>query len=73
MSIEQRSRFSKIRVRSIAAELVGPHSTSWPRSIPACFVKNGRSTLCNLDILDRILDGLPVAEIKAPRKPSATP
>jgi hypothetical protein len=38
------------------------------------FVKNGDSTLVNFDILDEILDGLPIAEIKpaAPRKPASS-
>jgi hypothetical protein len=40
---------------------------------PGLFVKNGDSTLVNFDILDRILDGFPPADIKPamPRKPTA--
>jgi hypothetical protein len=39
---------------------------------PGLFRKNGAATIVDFEILDRILDGLPVAKIKPPTcKPAA--
>ena len=66
MSIEQRSRFSKIPGAVNRSGISRASLYKLAPKHPGLFVKHGRSTLCNLDILDSILDGLPVAEIKAP-------
>ena len=71
MSIEQHARFSKITGAVNRSGISRASLYKLAPKFPGLFVKNGRSTLCNLDILDAILDGLPVAEIKAsPRKPT---
>jgi hypothetical protein len=70
-SIEQRPRFSKIPGAVNRSGISRASLYKLAPQFPGLFVKAGRSTLCNLDILDTILDGLPVAEIKAP-KPSDT-
>jgi hypothetical protein len=44
----------------------------WAAKYAGLFRKDGASTIVDIDILDQILDGLPIAEIKAPaNKPSA--
>ena len=44
----------------------------WAARRPDLFRKNGVATLVDFDVLDSMLNELPLAEIK-PRKPSATP
>jgi hypothetical protein len=75
-TIEQRSRFSKIPGAVARSGISRASLYKLAPKHPGLLVKHGRATLCNLEILDRILDALPVAEIKAaspPHKPSAAP
>jgi hypothetical protein len=40
----------------------------WAAENPGLIRKDGASTLIDFDVLDRILDGLPIAEIKPQRR-----
>jgi hypothetical protein len=59
--------------RSNIAALPAPRSTSAPAYTPSYFRKNGKAVIVDFDVLDRILDTLPLAKIKPARaqKPEA--
>jgi hypothetical protein len=74
MSIQStpRPRFGKL---SAAAEYSGlSRATLYLKApqYPGLFRKNGAATIVDFEILDRVLDALPIAKIKTPtHKPAA--
>jgi hypothetical protein len=72
MSIQHRPRFGKIPFATRYSGVSRARLYHWAAKHPGLFIKNGRATLCDLSVLDSLLDALPAAEIKAPapRKPS---
>lgn len=44
----------------------------WAGEYAGLFKKDGKSTLVDFDVLDRILDALPAAEIKPAKRTSGT-
>jgi hypothetical protein len=68
---EHRPRFGKISFAAQYSGISRARLYHWAAAHPGLFIKNGRATLCDLSILDGLLDALPPAEIKspAPRKP----
>jgi hypothetical protein len=78
MSVEpspprQRPRFGRIPAALVYSGASRSGLYEWAAKYPGLFRKNGAATLVDFDVLDMILDGLPVAEIgtAASRKPSA--
>jgi hypothetical protein len=69
---DERPRFGKIPFAESYSGISRARLYHWAAAHPGLFIKNGRATLCDLSVLDRLLDALPPAEIKAPapRKPS---
>jgi hypothetical protein len=61
-----RPRFSRIRTASAYAGISRSGLYLLAPKVPGLFVKFGRNTLVNLEILDSVLDSLPSAAVKAP-------
>lgn len=61
-----RPRFSRIRTASAYSGVSRSSLYLLAPKVPGLFVKFGRNTLVNLEILDSVLDALPVADLKAP-------
>jgi len=69
----QRPRFGRIPAALLYSGASRSGLYEWAAEYPGLFRKNGAATLVDFDVLDTILDGLPVAQIGTPasRKPSA--
>ena len=70
MSLEQRSRprMGRIPAALQYAQVSKSRFYEWARLRPELLRKNGRASLADFDVLDEILDALPIAALK-----SATP
>jgi hypothetical protein len=67
MSLEpQRPRFGPIPSALRYCGVSRSRLYQWARKNPQLIRKNGRASLVDLDILDRVLDELPLANLKAP-------
>jgi hypothetical protein len=65
MSFETtRHRFGKIPAAVSYSGISRPRLYQLAAAHPGLFRKNGKATLVDFDVLDQILDGLPVAKIK---------
>ena len=69
-----RPRFGKIRAASRYSGRGRSRLYEWAALHPGLFRKDGTSTMVDFDVLDEILDAMPVAEIKALRaRPRSAP
>jgi hypothetical protein len=69
-----RPRFGKIPTAARYSGRGRSRLYQWAALHPGLFRKDGTSTVVDFDILDEILDAMPVAEIKAPRaRPRSAP
>jgi hypothetical protein len=69
--VETRHRFGKIPAAVEYSGISRPRLYQLAAAWPGLFRKNGTATLVDFDVLDRILDGLPIATIKPPRAAGA--
>ena len=60
-----RPRFGRIAEAMAYAAVSRSRLYEWARERPDLFRKNGSATIADFDVLDEILDALPVAELKA--------
>jgi hypothetical protein len=75
MSVETRTRRRFGRISEATAYSAISRATLYTLApkYPGLFKKNGASTLVDFEILDQILDALPVAKIKAAARKLLTP
>jgi hypothetical protein len=59
-------RFGRISEAMQYAAVSRSRLYEWGREKPTLFRKNGRATLIDFRELDKILDGLPAASLRAP-------
>jgi hypothetical protein len=64
--IDIRPRFGRIRTAQTYSGIGRSRLYQLAAVTPGLFRKNGAATVVDLDVLDKILDMLPRAEIKAP-------
>ena len=60
-----RPRFGRVNEALSYAAVSRSRLYEWGRKQPKLFRKNGSASLIDFDVLDRILDDLPVADLKA--------
>ena len=60
-----RPRFGRVNEAMAYAAISRSRLYEWGRKQPKLFRKNGSRSLIDFDLLDMILDDLPVAELKA--------
>jgi hypothetical protein len=65
-----RRRFGKLPAATEYSALSRATLYELAPKYPGLFKKNGGATIVDFTILDEILDGLPIAEIKAPARSS---
>jgi hypothetical protein len=63
-----RPRFGKLPVAIAYSGRSRSRLYEWAHENPGLIRKDGASTLIDFDVLDRILDALPIADIKAQRR-----
>jgi hypothetical protein len=61
-----RPRFGRVVEAMAYAAVSRSRLYEWGRKQPKLFRKNGSASIIDFDVLDQILDGLPVADLKAP-------
>jgi hypothetical protein len=61
-----RPRFGKVPQAAAYSGRSRSRIYEWAAQYPGLIRKDGASSLVDFEILDQILDGLPVADIKAP-------
>lgn len=66
-----RPRFGRIPEALTYAAVSRSRLYEWARERPELLKKNGSASLVDLNVLDAILDALPVAELKAPSSAQA--
>jgi hypothetical protein len=66
-----RARFGRIPAALEYAGVSRARLYQWAQQHPGLFRKNGTASLVDFCELDRILDGLPTADLKAPPKDNA--
>jgi len=64
-----RPRFGHITQAMSYAAVSRSRLYEWGRARPGLFRKNGSRSIIDFDVLDAILDELPIADLKAARAP----
>jgi hypothetical protein len=63
-----RPRFGRLPAATAHSGISRSGLYEYAEKWPGLFVKNGKATLVNFDVLDTLLDSLPPATIKAPKQ-----
>lgn len=67
----QRPRFGRIREAVRYSAVSRARLYEWAQKRPELFRKNGKACLIDFNVLDQILDALPMAKLKAPPSDTA--